>query len=211
MSDTAWICTPSIYAGYARPYANSFRDTELQKQGLEWGERNWSGEPLSAHCFPAEIFAIKATKDTVYKLPHLFSEANFWVVSDAVRDVLRNFDLGNGGLYPVKVLQVDRQTPVGGEWFCLNFGNHKNGILADQSVKMYDTYVYGGTKAWMPKATMQDGDIALAAAVIGGPDIWIDPCVADAFFLSDALGRALKKAKADKAFHMHACRIIHGA
>lgn len=208
MPDTAWICTPPIYPGYARSYSNSFRDTSMATQAVEWSDRNWSGEPLAADCFPKKIFATKATKNTAYKLPHLFSDATFWVVSGLVASHMRNFDLGNGNLYPVEVLQVDRETKIGDEWFCVNFGNRKNGIVAEQSVPMYDTYVYGGTKAWQPHTTIKDDDIAVSVSVLNGAEIWKDPCVADAFFLSDSLGKALKKAKLEKAFHMHTCRIV---
>jgi hypothetical protein len=208
MSDAPWICTPSVYSGYARKYANSFVGTESQDQGKEWGERNWAGYPLPAESFPAAIFATQASKDTAYKLPHLFSDANFWVVSDKVCNIMKEADLGEGNLYPVKVLQVDRQTPVGGYWYCLNFGNRRSGLLVEQSARMYETYVYGGTKAWMPKETRNDGDIVLDSAVLAGPEIWIDPVVADAFFLSARLGSALKSAKVDKAFQMTRCGVV---
>lgn len=207
-TDVAWVCTPSISAGYQRPFTNSFVGTDKQKDGLVWSERNGVGEPLPADCFPAEIYATaKARNDSAYKLPHLFSEASFWVVSQTVFDVLQSYDLGQGNLYPVRVLKADRLTPVGGAWYCLNFGNRKQSLLVEQSVRMYDTYIYGGTKAWQPKAAIKDGDIVLDRTALDGPDIWIDPLLASSFFLSGSLGQALRKAKVDKSFHLHQCQI----
>ena len=45
-----------------------------------------------------------------YRLPHLFYGYGYWVVSGVAADILRTFDLGRGGLYPVRVLKKDRRT-----------------------------------------------------------------------------------------------------
>src|SRR4051812_5715855 len=68
-------------------------------------------------------------------------------------------------------------------------------ITANRSSMMSDT-------VWISiaKATIEDGDIAVSKAACSGPDIWVDPQIGDAFFLSDALGTTPKKAKADKGF-----------
>lgn len=119
--------------------------------------------------------------------------------------MLRQFDLGGGGLYPVKVLKKDRETPVGGEWFCINFGNRKEAFLVSESTPLEQLYIRPGEKGWFPDATLKDNDIAVSKEACTGPDIWIDPQVGDAIFFSDALGKALKGAKADKGFScMHA-------
>lgn len=55
---------------------------------------------------------------------------------------------------------------------------------------------------------MKDGDIVVSNEAYGGPDIWIDRQVGSAFFLSEALGAALKKAKADKGFFLFRRRVI---
>src|SRR4051812_22094490 len=44
----------------------------------------------------------------VVRLPNIFHAGSFWVVSKAAANVLRQFDLGAGGLYPVKVFKKDR-------------------------------------------------------------------------------------------------------
>src|SRR4051812_20701969 len=90
-----------------------------------WGNQNMAGEPLKAECFPSESYGAPDAKDSDYRLPNLFFAGSFWTISRTVVEVLRQFDLGAGGLYPVNVLKKDRQTPVGGEWFCINFGNRK--------------------------------------------------------------------------------------
>jgi hypothetical protein len=207
MSDTVWISVAPGSATNMRPLKHSFSETDQRKDAIVWGEQNDSGESLTAEYFPSEIYGAPNAKETDYRLPDIFFAGSFWAVSKAAADVLRQFDLGDGGLYPVKVLKKDRHTPVDGEWFCINFGNTKEALLLSDSAPMRETYVRYGVKGWRPKAVLNDGDIAVSRAVDGGPDIWIDPVVANAFFLSDALGSALKKAKADKGFFLHRCRI----
>ncbi len=55
------------------------------------------------------------------------------VVSAACADILRQFDLGHSSLYPIKLFQHDRGTPVEGEYFCLNIGERKDAFLPELS------------------------------------------------------------------------------
>ncbi|KKC24045.1 hypothetical protein WP12_21535 [Sphingomonas sp. SRS2] len=118
--------------------------------------------------------------------------------------MLRQFDLGGGGLYPVRVYKKDRKTLVDGEWLCINFGNVKHAFLPDESRNFWA----GSAGKWVGRAAMTDYDTALSPIALTGPDIWIDPIVRDAIFFSDGLGRALKKAKADKGFFLNRCRVL---
>jgi hypothetical protein len=208
MSNTVWISFALGSSANIGPFRHSFTETEQRKDAIAWGDQNVDGAPLKAECFPAEIYGDPGANEADYCLADLFFAATVWVVSKAAADVLRQFDLGSGALYPVKVLKKDRQTPVGGEWFCINFGNRKEAFLLSESVPMRETYVRNGEKAWRLKSVLKDGDIAVNQAANTGPDIWIDPLVAHAFFVSDGLGRALKKAKADKGFFLHKCRVV---
>ena len=207
-SDKLWLSRAPADASNLRPLTNSFVGTERQESGKTWGASNSAGEPLPKECFPEEIFGTPDAKDSAYRLPDLFSDGNFWVVSSAAHDVLRQFNLGRGALYPVRILKKDRQTEVGGDWYCLNFGNKKQAFVLEKSTSVRDYYIRPREKGWVPKATVKDGDIVFSNEAYGGPDIWIDPQVGSAFFLSDALGAALKKAKADKGFFLFRCGVI---
>lgn len=122
MSDTVWISIALGDGSNMRPLRHSFSETDRWKDAIAWGENNVAGASLPAECFPSEIYGAPDAKEADYRLPNLFFAGSFWVVSKAAADVLRQFDLGGGGLYPVKVATKDRRTPVGGEWFCINFG-----------------------------------------------------------------------------------------
>jgi hypothetical protein len=209
MSDTAWISIALGSSTNIRRFTHSLAESDRVKEAIAWGDQNDNGEPLDAGCFPSEVYGARDARETDYRLPaHIFYAGTVWIVAKTAADVLRQFDLGHGALYPVKVLKKDRQTPVGRERFCINFGNKKAAFLLSESVPMRETYVRNGEKAWRLKSVLKDGDIALSQAANDGPDIWIDPLVASAFFMSDALGSALKKAKADKGFFLHKCRVV---
>lgn len=187
----------------------NFEERATTDQAIAWARGNMSGESMGSTCFPPEIHGTPNADKAGYKrLPDLVKVSGFWVVSEATANIMRGFNLGGGGLFPVKVLNRDRDIAVPGAWFCINFGNRKSAFQVSESVPMRQTYVRNGEKAWAPKATLNDGDIAVSKVATAGADIWIDPDVAHSFFLSEALGAALKKAKADKGFFLHKCRVV---
>lgn len=203
--EIAWVSLARGHPSNMRPLQHSFSADEAQLEvATDCRMRNEAGEPLSANCFPEQIFGAPHAEEKDYQLPHLFFAGSFWVVSVKAAEVLRQFDLGSGALYPVEVLKCDRETPIGGEWLCINFGNVKRSFLADQSRRI-DTWPGG---RWLALATAGDGDLAVDSTSLQGPAIWIEPSVCDAIFLSGPLGAALKKAKADKGFFLKKCRVI---
>src|SRR5204862_5365954 len=82
-------------------------------------------ERMSAEHFPKEIFA-KYPDKKEKKQADLVLAAGAVVVSAACADVLWQFDFGHSSLYPIKLFQHDRETPVEGEYFCLNIGERKD-------------------------------------------------------------------------------------
>lgn len=211
MPETVWISTAMADPRNLRPFRHDVveRDREAFDSGPDRVvTKIKEGFQVSAAEMATEIFGTASAREKDYKLPDLFHAYGYWVVSSAAADVLRRFDLGGGALYPVRVMKYDRETPVGGEWFCINFGNRKSAIVPDQSPNMRHRYIRNGEKGWFPPFVTKDGDVAVSPASLSGPDIWIDPDVGDAFFLSDLLASALKKAKADKGFFLSKCRVI---
>lgn len=213
MSDTVWISTAMGHPSNLRPFRHDVveRDRERFESGPDRVvTKIKEGYAVSADEMAKEIFGTSSADEKDYRFPDLFHAYGYWVVSAAAAEVLKQFDLGGGGLYPVKVFKNDRITPVGGEWFCINFGNRKSGFVPDQSPRSRHSYIRDGEKGWFPRLPYRDDDFAVSESVLAGPDIWIDPDVGDAFFLSDTLAKALKKAKADKGFFLGKCRVIQG-
>lgn len=165
------------------------------------------GFPLDASKFANEVFRDDSSKP-LRKLPHIFNGGGYWIVSSAVAAILREFDLGNGGLFPIKLLEQDETTPIAGEYFCLSIGNQKSAFLPEASVGAKQRNIRVGVPGWKPPFVLTDDALAVSEAALPGPDIWVDTIVGDAFFLSNSLALALKKAKADKGFTLRTCRVL---
>lgn len=210
MGDTVWISiAPGSGEHMMRKLTYNFGERATIDQAMTWAQENMSGQSLDSTCFPPEFHGTRNANKAGYKrLPDLFNASDFWAVSAATANIMREFDLGDGGLYPVRVLNRDRDAVVPGEWFCINFGNRKSAFVLEQSSSVRDRYIRPKEKGWFPKATIKDDDIAVSSRACAGPDIWVDPQVGAAFFLSGTLGNALRKAKADKGFFLHKCRIV---
>ena len=204
MSDAVWISTAPGHASNQRPLRHSFSGGDQVQFAIDCNKRNMVGEPLGPECFPSEIYGAPNAKESNYKLPDIFYAGSYWAVSKAASDVLRQFDLGGGALYPVKLFKKDRVTPIEGEFFCINFGNRKEAFLPQESrnIEIFVRHI------WQARARMADDDLALSKLAQAGPSIWIEPKVDSALFLSFELGTALKKAKAEKGFFLQKCRVI---
>lgn len=169
----------------------------------QMAELNEAGEQMSAEHFPKEIFAKYPDKRET-KQADLILAAGAVVVSAACADVLRQFDLGHSSLYPIKLFQHDRKTPVEGEYFCLNIGERKDTFLPEHSPRLI---VLGNGRLMMP-SSLHDDDVAVSPAALEGPDLWVSPPLIRIFFLSDRLTQALRAAKMGRVFGFRTCRII---
>ena len=194
MNDVVWISQLMSHRLEYPPMLHSFLESD-REHGIQCGSRNDAGEPLGPECFPEEIWLEDEARKTA-TLPDICFATSFWFVSSRCAEVMNKFDLGSGALYPVKVLQNDRVTPVGSGWFCLNFGNVKHSFLPEQSSNVRP--VPGG--AYRPKASVGDGDLAFSAEAASGADIWLDPLLRGIICLSDPLVTALSEINLKNAF-----------
>ena len=131
----------------------------------------------------------KAAKQT---FSDIFDSRGYMVMSEAAARVLRQFNLGNGALYPVRVTLADQETPIGEGWYCLNYGNARESVMREHLAGLMpipdtDLYILGGY--------LKDGQLAVRRSALGGPHVWVDPRLLRGFFVSGRLGAAIKQAK----------------
>ena len=201
-----FISTAMVQSDARKPITNPFQIPDYQ-QVIPLDKKNAAGEPMAAEEFPKEAWVSSDGEERGYNIkdmPNLFYGGGFWFVSAKAAAVLQAHDLGAGALYPVNVYGKDRQTPLGDGWFCINFGNRKSAFLAEESSRTRPSA--GG--GWTTFATIKDDEVAASSAALDGPDIWVDPDLRRSIFLSERLGKALKKAKAAHGFYLHSCRVI---
>lgn len=207
--DIVWASNAMINPAMLRPIKHSFADSgeENKRILLEAAQGIKDGKVLPREYFPDMIYVAKGANTNYSKLDHLFYAYGYWVVSGAVAEVMRRFDLGGGNLYPTKVFRKDRKTPIGDEWFCLNFGNVKEAFVGKESREV-GRFGTGKTDRWNAPTILKDGQLAVRANALAGPDIWIDPHIFEIFFISDGLARALQQAGVAKPFGLKKCRVI---
>ncbi|BCG95304.1 hypothetical protein MesoLj131a_41680 [Mesorhizobium sp. 131-2-1] len=169
----------------------------------QMAELNETGERMSAEHFPKEIFANYPDRREK-KQADLVLAAGAVVVSAACADVLKQFDLGHSSLYPIRLFQHDRKTPVEGVYFCLNIGERKGAFLREHSPLVEE---FGDRTLMMPP-NLHDDEVAVSPAALEGPDLWVSPPLIRIFFLSDRLTQALRAAKMGRVFGFRACRIV---
>ena len=202
MSDAVWFSRAMKHPTNQRPITSEIAENDLQR-AIEISKFNALGKPLDASFFPSEVFGARHSLERHYQLPDLFRAGAFWVISDAAANVLRQFDLGKGAFYPVRVLKKDRQTPIKDGWFCINFGNARPLVIPAQSPVLRP----GPQDRYNFSVTLGDDELSVSAEALQPPDIWVDPQLWDNFFVSHRLREALRKAKLSKSFFLTRCRI----
>lgn len=204
MSEFVWISAAFCDARHHRPFTNDIGEADRDRV-VDIQRRLQAGLPLNEEDYPQAIWGSKERGATEFKaLPDLFMGYGYWVVSQRCADVLRQFDLGAGHLREVPVYQKDRVTPVGDHpWYLLVFGNQKRCLLPDQPAHLYKLE----EGRWLG-GSAKDGDVLVTPAALAGPDLWVDPGLTRAFFLSAGLGKALKKAKCDKGFSLITAQVV---
>ncbi|TDP43512.1 imm11 family protein [Zavarzinia compransoris] len=169
--------------------------------------RNRQGIPLPSERFP-KIFYGEYPERKIEKLPDLFEASGFWIISSRLLDIFHCFNMENTSFYKIKIFQHDNITPVDGNYYCINFGDRKETFLPEASPRARK--IYPDKDIWTLNSAPKDDDIALAGAALDGADLWIEePRFTRAFFLSDGLVTALRKAKLTRHFGLYRCRIHH--
>ncbi|MEM9798421.1 MAG: hypothetical protein AAF919_18165, partial [Pseudomonadota bacterium] len=144
---------------------------------------------------PTEMWTVFEDDDRRKTLPHIFMAGGYLAVSEKLADILRQFDLGASLLTPVRLLHMDRKTPYPGEHFLFQIKERKRGFEPDHSARWepnpYEWNAWIGT----PDTPQKDGDITVNPTVRTGADIWTDPNLFLALFLSDRLANAIRDAK----------------
>lgn len=169
---------------------------------------NGAGIPLPAGRFPQNLFGDPSSR-TVRKLPDFFYANGFWCVSARVAEILDQHDLGGGAVYPVMAWQKDRTTRIAGEYFCLNFGSTKTALVPKESPRLRQN-PYARLPAYNLPFVPEDGDVAVDRHALEGPDLWVDPALQRAFFLSGRLAGALEQARLAHPLALFACRVTEG-
>ena len=204
--DEIWICT-RLMAGDAMPFVNNLYEADAQAY-VDTLKRNSRGKAPPAENFPTEIYAEYKDGPRYGRLPDLCN-ASGYLVSQKVADVFATVEMGKTALHSTKAFQADRRTPVPGTYYCLAFGEIKDAFVPDMSSPKIQQIDNTEPPVWLPPYVKRDGDIAVRAAALTGPELWMDPNIHSSFFVSGGLAKALIDAGLKKDFRLTRCRLIH--
>lgn len=197
MSDYIWISKSLFDVSNWRALTSDLVERD-KAFAIACGDRNDKGESLGPECFPTAIWpAANAKKSDTSTGKDFFYAGTHWIVSGRFVQLMQNFELGGTHFYPVQFLHADRRTPVGGDWFCLNFGNVKDALLPDQSDGLFKPS--RRMDSWRVNSS-QDNLIAFSSSAAQGPDLWFDARLKQVFCLSARLGDAMIETGIIKGF-----------
>ena len=202
----AWVAT-ALCKGSETAAAISFKSgTEYEPENPFYGymKRDLNGEALGKQFFPETLYF----NDYTFRPERDLKPAMYGshaVVNAEIAGLLRQFDLGQGNLYPVKIANWDGSEVSDRVYFILNVGNLKSAIRRGKSVgirklpRIDNVFLFECDK---------DDDPALGPEALGEPDIWRDPKVNSTIFFSARVGDAIRAAGFEKEFPMIRARIL---
>jgi hypothetical protein len=141
----------------------------------------------------------------------LFYAGGFLAVKGRLAEALKTVNLGKGGLVAFRMYQEDLVTPEPGEFFIINFSEPKDSFVGEQSKNASPRRYFNKRKnvqEWSIKFAVEDGDIAVTAAALEGPDLWYEKKISRDIFMSDALVTAIRKAGVTMDLLLTECRIV---
>lgn len=159
-----------------------------------------SADAIPQTCFwPYRDGALKPPKSG------LFLAGGHVAVTADCAEVMRSFDLGDGGFRPIELRQNDGTTRVAGDYFLLIFGARKRALVTVSSPGAPDMYA---PDLWSLRPDLRHGEVAVSATALDGPDLWVDPTLSRGFFLSGRLADTLREARLSRGFYLKRCAIV---
>jgi len=170
-------------------------------------DRHYDGHALKREDFTEAMYVFDEKRWARQK--DLFMAGGFYAVRGKLAEVLKQFDLGAGGLIEFPIYQADKVTPLPGPFYLLNFGCIKDSVVIEQCQKLTHDFKkeIDGYDKW-GAFNLEDGDIAATAAALEGPDLWMESKLRKKIFMSGRLHDAILAAKIKVNFQFARARIV---
>ncbi len=162
----------------------------IDRKRLDYVREYQRLEFVSRDQAPAYLFFSLYDLKTSYKekLPDLMViTSGLLIVSEKMRDILVQFDLGATQLFEVPLYEYDQKTQRPGKWYILHIAVTKNTVIPEKSENVFEKPIKG---YWGPTPYGNDV-LAVHANSAVGEDLWGDPHFSNRLFLTDRLKLAL--------------------
>lgn len=119
-------------------------------------------------------------------------------VSQTVRDIMEQFDLGQTAFLKVDLYRHDQKTRFEPDYYYLNIAEKKDAMVPKQSKDL------GGYSFRLSKSSV----VAVERRALEGVDLWMEPKYVGAVFFSDRLYQALKSAGCIDHMRFDRCKLV---
>lgn len=205
MSGGIWMCSSPKDTRLILKVASAwFDDLSLEALLIQKIRDNDLGREMTRGDFPPSLHLQPSARARDKKPSDIFIANGFIVVSENARKVFSNFELGDVNFFAVKLYDKDKSTIIDPNLFFLNYGNAKPTFIPANSKGAEPV---GATDMWHMPINPEDGDVAVASSALSGPDLWVDPACRKVFFVTEALGRAIRREKLS-GFWFTKCHVV---
>ncbi|WP_095587527.1 hypothetical protein [Actibacterium ureilyticum] len=195
MSEQIWMSTgmrggSSFEHGFFPDFGPELEDQAEVDKTYEITRRVGAGEVVPKDEMPTKFYHSR-NEHFDEKLPGFFGPVNF-LFTPKIIETFNRYDMGNGYFLPVQLYQFDRTTPIEQEASILCIGNAKDTVRRDETPRMRP--YYDDVFSLSGVAREEEDFVRTKASALQGADIWADPHIDDAWFMSEGLAKALIKA-----------------
>lgn len=215
MSDHVWVS--ALIGNEASLVADTRSSRDGEGVAIAPPEKTVGGQALRREYSPTKIWDFDGSTEDQHSgypviisehVPEVFYANGHWILSERIADILSNFDLGDGGVYPVSegLFMQDQVTRIPGRYFSWVFGNMKSAFLPEETSEKRK-FGIAGTR-WNLPFVMRDENVAVSRSALAGPEVWLDEGLFKSLFLSGPLGDALVDAGLKETLYLHKARVI---
>ncbi len=185
-----------------------FEQDALTPEQLANVNRSSQGEKLEREEFVEAAYVFDHRRWS--RVKDLFWVSGFLAVKGKLAELLKDFDLGGGELVEFPIFEMDKTTQLSGPFYFLNFGSQKDCFVPRESqrVSFLARNKKTGQELWSGPIEPKDGEIAVSASARVGADLWVDPKLSSAIFMSGLLHDAIEGAKLKIDFRFARARIV---
>lgn len=217
--DGVWISTTvnniNVIQGVSRrEYTDNWRArqpaerVEWSKSVLRQASQAWRRGEILTDEQVGDVWHYNSKPE--YDTAPFISGGGWPLVSETVKNVLEQFDLGTTAFHPLRLMDsTETYLATAEPYYLLNVGNKRSmgnyAVLGPEGdVRAPLSNRYG--KTYLPR-TNQEKELVVVPEALGGPDIWLDPIVPKLLFLSDRLASGLKSNGLDKGWGLVRCPV----
>lgn len=202
-SGPVWVSSAIEDSTLVKPFTSDLHETEPARL-VEAFKRWHRAEPFGRDAAPRELYAEYGDR-TIGSVPDFFEGSGYWIASERVTDVFQNFDMGKTRFFEIAIFEHDRSTRIGERFFIVSFGETKETVVPSDSPTL-NRERYTNDVKWTLPSTLARDELAFLPSASLGVDLWMDPAVSRAIFMSDQLVAALKRAGLIDGMRLTRCR-----